>query len=142
MKRVGAIMMALSVLALMFGCGKQQKWNSLTYHVVSSVQAEGCHFTVSRTADGGMTISGFCFDGETEYRVDEAKPLSSQAADYIDGLALKKARPSITGGSQMVDGVYVTVKASYPDGSESKIDLDRQTRTALLRQLKTELIGQ
>ena len=142
MRKAGLILMVVSLVSVLFGCAKaqQQQWSSLTYHVTSSVHTEGCHFTVCRI-EKGMTISGFCFDGEKEYRIDEAKSISRETATYIDGLELKKEKASIGKICNVADGVQVTVKLCYPDGSEDRISLDTAVRKQLLQRLKRELIG-
>lgn len=83
---------------------------------------------------------GFCLDGETECRIDEAKAVSRETAAYLEGLELEKTKASTRGGSNIADGVDVTVKLCYPDGSEVEISLDEAVRKQLLQQLEMELI--
>ena len=69
MKKISVICMIL--LTGLVGCAGQRAkpWRSLTYHVTSSVQAEGCHFFLIRDDGGSMTLTGYCFADGSEYVV-------------------------------------------------------------------------
>ena len=66
-------------------------WQSLIYHVTSSVLAEGCHFSLIRDVRGSMTITGYCFSGGSEHRLEEARAVSPETLEAILALELEKA---------------------------------------------------
>ena len=140
MKKISVICMILSLVAGLFGCSKGP-WQSLTYHVTSSVLAEGCHFNLSRDADGSMSLSGYCFDGETEYRNDEAKQVMQETASAITAMELDGASNDTGKLFQMADGTQVSVTLGYADGSERRISLSAQQQEQLKQLLQKELVS-
>ena len=142
MKRVGLICMALNVCAMLFGCGGAEKgpWQSLTYHVTSSVMQEGCHFSLARSGEE-MSLTGFCFDGDTECSVEEAKPVSRETAAAIAAMELDEAGTAKGKPFGMADGTVTTVTLGYCDGSDRKISLSPEQRQQLKQLLQRELTG-
>lgn len=138
----GAILMAVGLLTGLLGCTGRisEPWQSCTYHVTSSVMTEGCHFQLSRDADC-ITLSGYCYDAGTEYRLESPKQLSQEAANAIDAMALDKAAAARSRLFGMADGRQVTVTLDYPGGKERKISLSSQQQEQLFQLLKEELIG-
>ena len=143
MKKISVILMVLSVLSALFGCKGQpaEPWTSLSYHVTSSVRTEGCHFALVRETDGSMTLSGYCFDGETEHRAEEALHVSQETVDAIESMALETAAKAKRKPIGMADGTQVTVTLRYSDGSEKEIELTTEQQAQLKALLQKELRG-
>ncbi len=116
-------------------------WQSITYHVTSSIMREGCHFILTRDCDGCMFLSGYCFDEDIEYRVNAPKQLSQETVLAIETMALDKADSAMRKFIGMADGTQVTITLSFPNGKERKIPLHYEQREHLKKLLKKELIG-
>ncbi|MBQ6831823.1 MAG: hypothetical protein IJO28_04210 [Oscillospiraceae bacterium] len=138
MKKLRVMVMALSLCTMLFGCSAKGPWQSLTYHVTSSVMTEGCHFYLSR--DDGM-LSGYCYDGEVEYRQDEAKQIPAETVEAIVAMELENASTARGKLFGVLDGTEVTVTLGYPDGSERKISLSAEQQAQIFRLLQKELVG-
>lgn len=115
-------------------------WQSLTYHVTSSVQAEGCHFFLVRK-DGSMTVTGYCVIDGCEHRVEEPKPISPETVEAIEALDLDKAARERRKLFSMADGTQKTVILGYADGKQRRIRLSPQQHGALKQLLQRELVG-
>lgn len=141
MKRAGIIWMAVSILLTLLGCSgrKAEPWQSLTYHVTSSVLAEGCHFSLSREGEQLM-LSGYCYDTDAQYSREEPGPISRETATAITGMLLEQASSERKKLFSMADGRQVTVTLGYADGSERRISLSPDQREELLQLLRKELI--
>ena len=67
--------MIFGFLTFLFGCSedpsKYGEWQSFSLHRTSSVMTDSYHYTVRKTENGEMTVTGFCYDEETEYRMEE-----------------------------------------------------------------------
>ena len=143
MKKNRAMCMISSFVTGFVGCIKRrtEPWQSLTYHVTSSVLAEGCHFSLRRTEGGGMTVTGYCFADGSEKHVKEPRAVSPEAVDIIGALELDKAvteRQKLFG---MADGTKQTVTLGYTDGTQRKIRLSLQQHKKLKQLLQWELVG-
>jgi len=143
MKKIHVICMILSLFAGLIGCTQQKtaSWESLTYHVTSSVQAEGCHFSLTREESGAMTLTGYCFADGSEHRLEEAKAVSRETADAIGALELDKAATERQKLFAVADGTQITVTLGYADGTQRRIRLSAQQQAALKQLLQEELVG-
>lgn len=144
MKKIGVICIALSLVMGMVGCTGSGKgpWQSLTYHVTSSVMTEGCHFSLTRDESGNMYLSGYCYEDNTEHRAEEPKLISGETAAAIEAMALETAAKAKKKLFSVADGTQVTLTLGYSDGSEQRISLSVQQREQLRKLLQKELIGQ
>ena len=138
-KAFGCMLLVLSVAVSFFGCtGKPTgEWISLTYHVTAMEREEGCHFTVIRQEN--MSLSGYCVDNGTEYRIEQPVPMAEETAQTLLKMNLDRAAPEkkILGGA--ADETRVTVTLEYPDGSQYKLSLTAQEKEQLRKLLQEEL---
>jgi len=141
MKRWGMVLMVLGVFAAFFGCSKQQNdpWSSFCMNQTSSVLSQAYHFSVYMEAEGRMTVQGYCFEGGTEYRAEQAMPLSEEEAEIIRNMALETAPTKKTSLKDRLvsDGTQQKVTLTHQNGEERVIslsDIDRQSLETLLRQ--------
>lgn len=143
MKKLGVICVVLCLLIGMVGCFGQgsEPWQGLTYHVTSSVMTEGCHFSLTRDESGSMYLTGYCFEDSTEYRLDEAKQISSETKETIDAMALDNATKAKQKPFGVADGTQISITLTYPNGTERRISLSADQRIQLRQLLQKELIG-
>ena len=143
MKKISVICMILSLLTGLVGCAGQRAkpWRSLTYHVTSSVQAEGCHFFLIRDDGGSMTLTGYCFADGSEYRVEEAKVVSLETVNGIEALELDKLGTERRKLFGMADGTQITVTRGYADGTQRRIQCFSWQHEKLKQLLQIELVG-
>jgi hypothetical protein len=143
-KRLGAILMALGFLSSLFSCKedvtKYGDWQSLRLAHYSSVRTDNYNFTVKK-ADGGMKVSGYCYDlsGE-EHRFEDLWLTSGTAFEIImakpEKLVTfkgKKKLEPIDGKASNVDTVVHT------DGTERNIRLSDETREKLISLIREDV---
>lgn len=139
-KAFGCMLLVLSVAVSFFGCtGKPTgKWISLTYHVTAMEREEGCHFTVIRQEN--MSLSGYCVDNGTEYRIEQPVPMAEEAAQALLQMNLDQTAAEhkrVPGGA--ADETRVTVTLEYPDGFQRELSLNAQEKEQLRKLLQEEL---
>ncbi len=140
-KRLGAVLVALGVLASLFGCSddpsKHGDWTHFSMHRTSSVMTDSYHFSIDRT-DGGMTVTGFCYMDEAEYRV-EGTYLSAgtewmlQQADLTLRPTHKARKPSADDAAQNTETV------THEGGQERNISLSFDERAELTAALAADV---
>lgn len=128
LKRTGAILMILGFLSSLFGCSedlsKYGEWQSFSLHRTSSVMTDAYHYTVRKTENGEMTVTGFCYDEETEYRVEEEVFLPSDIAFDLRMMELE-SQPTYKPKKQpqKMDGAQNSASVTHTDGTERQIAL-------------------
>jgi len=136
--------MVIGLLASLFGCSddpeKHGLWESFSLHRTSSVMTDAYHFTVRTAENGGMTVTGFCYEDGTEYRVEEEAVLSEAAVSALRIMELeklptykpKKAFP-------VMDGAQTSASVTHTDGTERKIVLSDEQITEIVCLLEKEI---
>ena len=137
--------MVFGLLASLFGCSedpsKYGEWQSFSMNRTSSVMTDAYHFGVSREDDGNISITGYCFDGDTEYRVDEAVYVSGNMRAALIELA-PAALPTLKNrkaSAGKLDGVQTGEIVTHTDGTERRISLTAEKRVELVEVLTEEL---
>lgn len=134
--------MILSLIRGAFGCsgGNAKPWQSLTYHVTSSVLSEGCHFVLIRDGDGGILLSGVCFEDGAEVVREEKKAISAEAVAAIEAMETERSKKA---GKKpfRTDGRETSVNLCFFDGTERKISLPA-SQLKLLRELLGKELAQ
>ncbi len=145
-KRLGAILMALGFLSLLFGCKedvtKYGEWKSFRLAHYSSVRTDNYNFTVKK-ADGGMKVSGYCYDlsGE-EHRFEDLWLTSGTAFEIImaepeklSTFKEKKKPEPIDGKASNVDTIV------HAEGTERNIRLSDETREKLISLIREDVVS-
>ena len=142
---MGKILFLVGMFSCLAGCLKQENygpWQSLDIYKTSSVLTQSYHFTVSKEANGSMTIQGFCFDNEKEYRLEEKVLLSEGVAEALLGMKLEmvstqKSKPKIF---DVADEVQMRCTLTNADGTQRNIAISDEMQQELITLLKTEMI--
>ncbi len=140
-KRWGAVLVALGFLASLFGCSddpsKHGDWTDVSMHRTSSVMTDSYHFSIGRT-DGGMTVTGFCYVDEAEYRV-EGTYLSAGTEWMLEqaDLALRPTYKSRKASAN--DAARNTETVTHEDGHERTISLTSDERAELIAALAADV---
>lgn len=136
--------MVIGLLASLFGCSedpaKYGEWQSFSLHRTSSVMTDAYHYTVRKAENGEMTVTGFCYDEETEYRVEEEVFLPSDIAFDLRMMELElqpthkpKKLP------QKMDGAQNSVSVTHADGTERQIVLSDEKTAEIVGSLRDVL---
>lgn len=143
-KRIGGILMIFGFLTSLFGCSedpaKYGDWQSFSLHRTSSVMTDAYHYTVRKAENGEMTVTGFCYDEETEYRVEEEVYLPSDIAFDLRMMELEsqpthkpKKQP------QKMDGAQNSASVTHTDGTERQIALSDEKTAETVESLRDVL---
>ena len=145
LKRTGAVLMVIGFLVSLFGCSedpaKYGDWQSFSMNRTSSVRTDAYHFGISREEDGDISITGYCFDGDTEYRVDEAVHVSGNVRAALIELA-PAALPTLKNrktSAGKLDGVQTGEIITHTDGTERRVSLTAEKRAELVGIFTEEL---
>ena len=136
--------MMFGFLASLFGCtedtSKYGDWQSFQLHRTSSVMTDAYHFSIAQAEDGTLTATGFCYEDDTEYRVEEEIYLSGSA-----WLALFELKPETLptqkkkSSAAIMDGVQDTASVTHTDGTERSVALTPEQRAEIVGVLTEEL---
>lgn len=131
------------LMAALTGCSPAKRhgtWTSIDLHNTASVLARSYHFTL-RAEETGVTLTGFCYDGGTEYRAEQPVPLSDGAAELVRSMAPEQAptAKSSLSADRLLDGERLTVTVTHADGAERRVTLPEDALQSLIRRLKEEL---
>ncbi len=140
--------MALGFLSSLFGCSQAKDHGSWTCFIVSNLspdRLDSYSFRVNVSDDGEMTLYGYCYDEENEYRWDEGVNLSMQTADKlrqmeIEKLPVQKPKRKFWRG-EVVDDVERVAQVTFEDGAELGVILANEQRAAIVSILSGELIA-
>ncbi|MBR3997015.1 MAG: hypothetical protein IKI93_01580 [Clostridia bacterium] len=137
--------MIFGLFASLFGCSedpsKYGDWQSFRLHRTSSVKTDAYHFSITQAEDGTLTAAGFCYDDETEYRVEEEIYLSGSAWVALFELkpeTLPTQKPKKSFGTVM-DGAQDTASVTHTDGTERSVALTPEQRAEIVGVLTEEL---
>ena len=137
--------MAFGILASLFGCSedpsKYGDWQSFSMNRISSVRTDAYHFGINREDDGDISITGYCFDGDTEYRVDEAVYVSGNVRAALIELA-PAALPTLKNrkaSAGKLDSVQTNEIVTHTDGTERRVSLTAEKRVELVGIFTEEL---
>lgn len=136
--------MIFGFLTSLFGCSedpaKYGDWQSFSLHRTSSVMTDAYHYTVRKAENGEMTVTGFCYDEETEYRVEEEVYLPSDIAFDLRMMELEsqpthkpKKQP------QKMDGAQNSASVTHTDGTERQIALSDEKTAETVESLRDVL---
>lgn len=136
--------MMFGFLASLFGCSedttKYGDWQSFQIHRTSSVMTDAYHFSITQAEDGTLTAAGFCYEEDTEYRVEEEIYLSGSA-----WLALFELKPETLptqkkkSSAAIMDGVQDTASVTHTDGTERSVALTSEQRAEIVGVLTEEV---
>ena len=121
--------MVFGFLASLFGCSEDTSvygdWQSFHLHRTSSVKTDAYHFGITGMEDG-MTVTGFCYEDDTEYRVEDVY-LSGNARTALfelkpETLPTQKKR----GSGAVMDGAQNTASVTHTDGTERDVVLTNE----------------
>lgn len=141
-KRIGGILMIFGFLTSLFGCSEDTSvygdWQSFHLHRTSSVMTDAYHFSITGMEDG-MTVTGFCYEDDTEYRVEDVY-LSGNARTVLfelkpETLPTQKKKSS----GAVMDGAQNTASVTHTDGTERDVVLTPEQRTEIVEVLTEEL---
>ena len=140
-KHLGAILMILGFLTALFGCAedpaKHGDWTTFTMHRTSSVVTDSYHFTVTKT-DSGMTVTGFCYVDDREFRVDGT--YLSAGTEFLLRQADLASRPTHKSKkSTAVDMAQNTETVMHADGQERIVSLSSEERVKLTAALMEDV---
>ena len=134
--------MIFGLLSSLFGCSEDTSvygdWQSFHLHRTSSVKTDAYHFGITGMEDG-MTVTGFCYEDDTEYRVEDV---------YLSGnarMALFELKPETLptqkkkGSGAVMDGAQNTASVTHTDGTERDVVLTPEQRTEIVEVLTEEL---
>ncbi|MBQ9995952.1 MAG: hypothetical protein IJP32_06240, partial [Clostridia bacterium] len=144
LKRTGAVLMVIGLLASLFGCSedlsKYGEWQSFSLHRTSSVMTDAYHYTVRKAENGEMTVNGFCYDEETEYRVEEEVFLPSDIAFDLRMMELE-SQPTFKPKKlpQVMDGAQNSASVTHSDGTERQIALSDEKTAEIVGSLRDVL---
>lgn len=148
LKRTGAVLMVIGLLASLFGCSKTTdhgSWTSLVVSNISPDRRDSYSFRVNVSESGEMILYGYCYDDENEYRSNEGIALSSQTADKLRSMELEKLSTYNIKRKrwpvEVVDDVERIAQITYEDGTEFAIFLSNEQRTEIVSLLKGELVA-
>ncbi|MBQ2278602.1 MAG: hypothetical protein II333_08535 [Clostridia bacterium] len=137
--------MILGFIASLFGCtenpAKYGPWQSFSMNRTSMERTDAYHFGISREDDGDISITGYCFDGDTEYRADEAVYVSGNVRAALIELA-PAALPTLkskNGSTGKLDGVQISETVTHTDGTERRVSLTAEKRAELVGIFTEEL---
>ena len=136
--------MVIGLLASLFGCSedpsKYGEWQSFSLHRTSSVMTDAYHYTVRKTENGEMTVNGFCYDEENEYRVEEDVFLPSDIAFDLRMMELE-SQPTFKPKKQpqKMDGAQNSASVTHSDGTERKITLSDEKTAEIVGSLRDVL---
>jgi len=140
------ILMLLNLLSSLFGCsGKTEygQWSGFTVSNQSSDRMYSYRFTVTVLDNGGMTINGYCFIDETEYRVDEYMYLSSNAAYDIRHIGIEnfpsQSSKKIGLFGKPADKDQKSFTVTHTDGTTREIEIPDDKLNNLIGLLGDEL---
>ena len=140
-KHFGVILMILGFLTALFGCAedpaKHGDWTTFTMHRTSSVMTDSYHFTVTKT-DSGMTVTGFCYVNDAEYRV-EGTYLSADTEFLLRQADLASRPTHKSKKSTAVDMAQNTETVMHADGEERIISLSSEERVKLTAALMEDV---
>ena len=143
-KRIGGILMIFGFLTSLFGCSedpaKYGEWQSFSLHRTSSVMTDAYHYTVRKTENGEMTVNGFCYDEENEYRVEEDVFLPSDIAFDLRMMELE-SQPTFKPKKQpqKMDGAQNSASVTHSDGTERQIALSDEKTAEIVGSLSDVL---
>ena len=146
----GVILVAACFLTTLFGCGAKSEtvgsWSAFSVTNVSPDRLESYHFRVTVQDDGTMTVRGYCYDEETEYRFNEDIPLSDEAAEQIreigiEGLMTIAKKKSLF-DRQIVDDDSRTAYVTDQKENEREVHMPDDMREILAALLRTEMLSQ
>ena len=142
-KRAGVFLMMFGFLASLFGCSedpsKYGDWQSFQIHRTSSVRTDAYHFGITKTEDGKMTVTGFCYEDETEYRAENVY-LSGAAWVTLfelepESLPTQKKKSS----GAVRDGAQNSAVVVHTDGTERNVVLTSEQRAEIVAVFSEEL---
>ena len=134
--------MIFGLLSSLFGCSEDTSvygdWQSFHLHHTSSVKTDAYHFSITGMEDG-MTVTGFCYEDDTEYRVEDVY-LSGNARTVLfelkpETLPTQKKKSS----GAVMDGAQNTASVTHTDGTERNVVLKPEQRTEIVEVLTEEL---
>ena len=138
--------MILGFLSFLSGCSedlsKYGEWQSFSLHRTSSVMTDAYHYTVRKTENGEMTVTGFCYDEETEYRVEEEVFLPSDIAFDLRRMELE-SQPTYKPKKQpqKMDGAQNSASVTHTDGTERQIALSDEKTAETVGRLHDVLLS-
>ena len=140
-KHFGVILMILGFLTALFGCAedpaKHGDWTTFTMHRTSSVMTDSYHFAITKT-DSGMTVTGFCYVDDAEYRVEGT--YLSAGTEFLLRQADLASRPTHKSKkSTAVDMAQDTETVMHADGEERIISLSSEERAELNAALAADI---
>ena len=136
--------MILGFVSFLSGCSedlsKYGEWQSFSLHRTSSVMTDAYHYTVRKTENGEMTVTGFCYDEETEYRVEEEVYLPSDIAFDLRRMELE-SQPTYKPKKQpqKMDGAQNSASVTHTDGTERQIALSDEKTAETVESLRDVL---
>ena len=144
-KRAGVLLMIFGLLFSLFGCSedpaKYGPWQSFSMNRTSMERTDAYHFEISREDDGDISIKGYCFDGDTEYRADEEVYVSGNVRAALIELA-PEALPTLKNkkaSAGKLDGAQTSETVTHADGTERRVSLTPEKRAELVGIFREEL---
>ena len=137
--------MIFGLLSSLFGCSedpaKYGPWQSFSMNRTSMERTDAYHFGLRLDDDGDISVTGYCFDGETEYRVEEEVYVSGNVRAALIELA-PEALPTLKNkkaSAGKLDGAQTSETVTHTDGTERRVSLTAEKRAELVGIFKEEL---
>ena len=136
--------MIFGLFASLFGCSedpsKYGDWQSFRLYRTSSVMTDAYYYTVRKAENGEITVIGFCYDEETEYRVEEEVFLPGDIAFDLRMMELE-AQPTYKPKKlpQKMDGAQNSASVTHADGTERRIALSDEKTAEIVESLSDVL---